>query len=328
MDHHRRVVGIRENERRLADWAAETPASIAARLEGAKAAQTQARSTIGLMALISMMMLIATYNAYLSYDSTWVLNASQRQLTGEDSAANILTNQALRDWAASRIVTVSLLGIRVSVDDAPVLGTAALLVLSLWLLLLARRENHTVGFLLRDTDTRRVDEFSEPTPRRLSGQNDVPYSSSQRWLIFHTVIANSLFLTFDRSLSLVQSLDGPSQLTIAAASFRGTVQRAMFGFVREFFFYFPAAACAIMFILDRLSYYRPDPFAFGAAVPGVTGTFFWQSMTIFLFCWIPLVVCGRKSSQYSSATENVLRQYGNKLRRDLMIDEHVSLLDH
>ena len=315
---------IRENERRLADWAAETPASIAARLEGAKAAQTQARSTLGLMALISMMMLIATYNAYLSYDSTWVLNASQRQLTGEDSAAKVLTNQALRDWAASRIVTVALLGIRVSVDDAPVLGTAALLVLSLWLLLLARRENHTIGFLLRDTDSRIVDEGRERTaPQRFSGQLDVPYSSGQRWLIFHTVIANSLFLTCDRSLSRVQSLDGPNPLTIASTGFRGSLQRAMFELVRGFFFYFPAAACVIMFIFDRLSYSQPDPFALGSAVPGVAGAFYWESMTIFLCCWIPLMICCRRSSQYSSATENILRQYGNKLGRDLMRDERL-----
>ena len=142
-----------QNIRRLNDWVVETPESIAARLEGAKASQSQIRLTIGVMAVISMMMLIASYNAYLSYDYGWTLDVVDRQLPTEKTVASVLTEQALKDWASSRIVQISLLGIRVSVDDAAVLGTLVLLVLSLWLLLLARRENHTIGFLLRDTDT-------------------------------------------------------------------------------------------------------------------------------------------------------------------------------
>src|SRR5687767_5188374 len=105
----------------LEDWVAETPESIAARLEGAKHSQGQIRFTLGMMAIISTMMLIASYNAYLSYDYEWILDSKDRQLTAQ-TAPDILTAQALKDWAASRIVLISLLGIRVSVDDAAVLG--------------------------------------------------------------------------------------------------------------------------------------------------------------------------------------------------------------
>ena len=57
----------------LDDWIAETAESITARLEGAKEAQRQTRFTLGMMSVISMMMLILSYNAYLSFDSSWVL---------------------------------------------------------------------------------------------------------------------------------------------------------------------------------------------------------------------------------------------------------------
>ncbi|MET0166145.1 MAG: hypothetical protein ABW318_14220 [Vicinamibacterales bacterium] len=50
----------------LDDWVAETPESIAARLDSARSAQGQARRTMGIMSIISMMMLIASYNAYLA----------------------------------------------------------------------------------------------------------------------------------------------------------------------------------------------------------------------------------------------------------------------
>src|SRR5712691_8074692 len=120
----------------VADWVAETPESIAARLEGAKASQAQIRFTMGVMAIISMMMLIAAYNAYLSYDYGWILDANKRQTdaellhpekvsTSEEKnripasveVAKVLDEQALKDWAASRIVQISPLGIRVSIDD-------------------------------------------------------------------------------------------------------------------------------------------------------------------------------------------------------------------
>jgi hypothetical protein len=166
-----------------------------------------------------------------------------------------------------------------------------------------RRENHTIGFLLRDTDS----------------SNHTDLSNGQRWLIFHTIISNSLFVTFDGSLSRIQSLDGSSPLTAAGnGGLKGRLSRIGFQFVRSFFFLFPVFACAVVFGLDRWSYFRPDPFATNTDVPGTTGPFFWQSMFVFFACWIPLAVCCGRSSQYSRATETVLREYGKKLRAHLV----------
>jgi len=102
---------------RVDDWVAETPESITARLEGAKTSQAQIRRTLGLLAIVSMMMLIASYNAYLSYDYNWIVESRSRQLEVEkrpaekatsppatERVAQVLTDQALKDWAASRTV--------------------------------------------------------------------------------------------------------------------------------------------------------------------------------------------------------------------------------
>ena len=312
----------------LHDWIAETPESIAARLNAASTIQKHTQFTIGLMVLVSMTMLIASYNAYLSFDSEWVLARRGQMIKQERSVADVLTERALVDWAESRNVVISLLGIRVSVDDAPVLGTSSLFVISLWLLLLTRRENHTVGFLLRDTDTPSAEA---ETPDPFVGGLERPDqwrrdSSGQRWLIFHTVVANNLFVTFDRSLCRVRSLRGSSPLDATNdAGVRALASRAALAFARNFFFWLPVVASGAVFYLDRQSYFQPDPFMQTENGLGASDPFFFRSGVIFLVCWIPLVWCCWKSSQYSHATESVLHEYGAKLRVDLVREQKAGI---
>jgi hypothetical protein len=336
----------RKKRRSLEDWVAETEQSVAARLEGVKTAQAQTRLTLGTMAVISVMMLIASYNAYVSYDYNWLVRrncpeeiltarneqekekeedktelARELQVLGELSKDIVdrnkaLTEHSMKEWASSRTVMISLLGIRVSVDDAAVLGTAVLFFLSLWLFLAARRENHTTGFLLRDTDSPRPAGQGAAAAEGVSA----PDSNGERWLIYHAVISNSLFVTFD-TMPNVDKLHGPNSLQAAAAEDkRGALHRQGLKFTRGFFFWFPFVVSGVVFVLDRRSYFKPDPFVVGCEPEGAS-PFFWFSTAAFLLCLVPLGICCRKASQLSSRTETVLREYGANLLRDLKREE-------
>ena len=173
------------------------------------------------------------------------------------TTAGVLTDQALKDWAASRSVQVPLLGIRTSVDDAPVLGTATLLVLAFWLVLLTRRENHTVGLLLRDTDTELPEDDESESPGHRPS-----YSSGQRWLIFHTVASNSVFITCDRSLAPVQSL-GPkcSASTSANGGFKAWMSERAYAFLSRFFFDFGVSSIVFGSIAGPTSNRMRSPLA-------------------------------------------------------------------
>jgi hypothetical protein len=314
--------------RHLDDWIAETPESIAARLEASREAQRQTRFTLGILAVISMMMVILAYNAYLSYDSKWILAHAKkdgqiRTIDSPDSAdtvPDVLTVQALQDWAESRSATIDLLGIHVSVDDAPVLGTISLFVVSLWLLLVTRRENHTVGSLLRDTDTPGDDSSSS-----LAGGSQLPdtdprqlYSNGQRWLIFHTIFANNLFVAFDRS-SRIDSLRHPNAVVHDdPTGLKRRLDRLSMSFARDFFFWFPVVASSLVFALDRMSYFVEDAFAPELQPQGYEAPWFFASALVFVVCWIPLVICCRGAARYSRSTGNVLREYGERLRADLL----------
>ncbi len=319
-----------QNDHRLEDRA-DLQESITARLEGAKNSQAQIRFTLGMMAVISTMMLIASYNAYLSYDYRWIIESNDRQAEQQGpevkptsaeatptqppasvAVAKALTDQALRDWASSRIVMISLLGIRVSVDDAAVLGTSILLILSAWLVLWARRENHTIGRLLRETyQRRRYDRHDRSVAQPKSG--DKLYSTQERWLIFHTINSNSIFLTVYPSLRSINSLEG--ELKPHSNDFKRRLNNVLFLFLRYFFLSFPVLATLIVFLIDRMSYFISDPFHPNFDPPG-TSPFFWRSMVVFLVCWIPLTVCCLRSIRYSRDTETVLRQYEDKLKAE------------
>ena len=295
------------------DWIAETKDSIKARLDGAKAAQSQARVAIIALAVISLMMLTASYNAYLSYDSEWVRNealaAHDRPMTDDARRTfNLLRDEELKGWAAGQQVQISLLGVHVSVDDAPVVGTFALAIVSLWLLLLMRRENFTIGFLLRDTDSLSASEFGPVT--------SVAGHRALQWLIYHSIAANSAFVAFDDSMARVDDLRGESIPFVVTArpGIRGHIHRFAFGFARRFFFLFPMTASLAVWGMDFWSYFRPDPFE-GMQIAGWNEQFLYKSSATFLACWIPLVYCCLKSTRYSVATERVLHQYGEKLQR-------------
>jgi hypothetical protein len=294
------------------DWIAETKDSIKARLDGAKAAQSQARVAIVALSVISLMMLTTSYNAYLSYDSEWVrkeaLAAHDHPLPAEiQHTFDLLRDEEIKGWASGQQVQISLLGVHVSVDDAPVVGTFALAVVALWLLLLMRRENFTIGFLLRDTDSLTVSKYgpvSSPADHR-----------SLQWLIFHTIASNSTFVAFDDTMKRVDDLNGESQPFVVESrpGLGGRVHHLAFGFARRFFFLFPVVASLIVECLDIWGYFRPDPFE-GMQMAGWNQQFLYESALTFLVCWIPLVYCLLKSIRYSMATERVLHQYGDKLR--------------
>jgi hypothetical protein len=293
------------------DWVAESPGSISARLSSANASQAQTRATLGWMAIVSAMMLIACYNAYLSYDYHYFLKV--RGLP--EGIPKVLLEQSAKDWVTSRSIQIGLIGIRVSVDDAAVLGTAVLALQSFWLVLVTRRENHTIGFLLRDTDASAQelnhDAVSGEVHPRRKEIND------QRWLIFHAISANAVFETPNASLMGVYSLRGANPLKAPHTGFRGRASKYGFQVLRSFFFVFPVFTSLVVFSMDRVSYFMHDPFDIQTSGMGYGDPFFWPSLAAYVVLFIPLALCCRKASRFSHATEAVLREYGAKLMADL-----------
>ena len=291
------------------DWILETDNSIRARLEAAKEAQSRTRITLIAMAIASIMMLVTADNAYLSYDFEWARASIGKPFGPNRVTEQIIAEQGFRLWVDARNVYVPLFGIRVSVDDAAVLGTGTLVVLALWLMLSTRRENQTIGFLLRDTE-------SPPFKGLPAGRRR--YARERRWWIFHTVIANTIYYCISCSFRPIDKLTGPNQASEDQLTLGQRQQCAMvISWIERFFFLFPVIVSLFVFGLDRCSYYWTDPFMPGGNPQGAQGVYFWASFVMFPILWIPLLILCRKARRFSQATHALIGEYFEVILRDI-----------
>jgi hypothetical protein len=304
------------------NWRAETINSVKARLDASKASQSRSRLTLGIMGVISMMMIIACYNAYFSFDYKWALDEAKKK-ADDQSRRQVLVEQDLRSWADSRRVSVALLGIKVSVDDAPILGTVTLSILSVWLMFSIRREHRTIGSLLFDTDSDPPTSTSEqPDPQsRAAGAIESRRRQAQkiRWLIYHTIDANSLLTNVDHSFASIKSLQrsNPTNRSIAGKIAAG-IDWCIFQEVNAFFFLFPVFSSIFMFIGDCRSYYSPSPYQLNDGIPTMNandGT----SKVVFTLFFLPLSVCCLRALLYSRNTEQILREYWQKIAAEMAL---------
>lgn len=116
------------------------------RLQAITEAQRRARVALFLVALASGTILVTEWNSYLSWDQKW---AAEAQDPPKHWGQKQLLAEQIKSWVETNTVNVALLGIRVSVSDAAVLGSLILLVFSFYLCVCLRRENHEIGTLLR-----------------------------------------------------------------------------------------------------------------------------------------------------------------------------------
>src|SRR5204863_7746514 len=125
------------------------------RIEGAQEAIKRARTVFLILIIVSLSILITDWNAYFSWDREM---AFLSHWANNDDVTQLAQQRLIAGWVKSQTIDVSLLGIHIGVSDIAPLGGLALFILSIWFFFSARRENHTIGLLLRDTKNE-IDEI-------------------------------------------------------------------------------------------------------------------------------------------------------------------------
>ena len=140
-------------------------------------------------------------------------------------------------------------------------------------------------------------------------------SFGQRWLIFHSIVANNVFVAFDASMRRIDSLGGVNPLwTEQAPGWPAALRKWTLTFARGFFFWFPVAVALFVFALDRWSYFDIDPFLPTDKPPGTQAPLFYVSGVVFAACWIPLFVCCQISARYRTPPASSCRSMRRSCR--------------
>ncbi len=138
---------------------------LSSRLDAVRTAQQRTTSVLAFALTLSVVIVVATYNAYLSWNRHFALSLNEygaREVAAAAPAASTtLTSDvtknaheyALRNWVESRFVSIPLIGMKVAVDDVAVLGGLSLTLLYLVYRYVSRNQRRVVLELLEDTSS-------------------------------------------------------------------------------------------------------------------------------------------------------------------------------
>ena len=185
------------------------------------------------------------------------------------------------------MINVSLLGIKVGVDDAPTVGAFAMLVALVWFYVNVRRENEVIGLLLYESRTS-------------------PIRTQLR--VFHGIISYAVFTN-------VQQYKGPFK-NIDRLPKRG--KKWISAIIMWILFYLPPVAVLLLTVLDVASFFSDSPFRPNeltiheimtereeyAKIYWIYGCYGFS----FILAILILLLCGR-IHRYARATEKALRKY-------------------
>ncbi|HJR08787.1 MAG TPA: hypothetical protein VJ842_16120 [Pyrinomonadaceae bacterium] len=124
--------------------------TIEIRLNGIKDSTHRSRFIFIIMTIVASAILITLWNSTLSWDSG--LASLPKIASDEGLQQRISSNRDLviGEWMKNLVISVGLLGIRVSGTDLAVIGSASLIVIMTWYFYSQRRENRAIVTLLRD----------------------------------------------------------------------------------------------------------------------------------------------------------------------------------
>lgn len=126
----------------------------AIRIASAHDALKRSRLAFFVATVVSLAVLFATWNVYLS----WYRGHAMEDQWSKTSEVTAEAQKTLvQEWVKSGTISVALLGIRVGVSDAAPLASFSLLITVIWFFYTVRRENHTIGTLLIDSQNENAD---------------------------------------------------------------------------------------------------------------------------------------------------------------------------
>lgn len=220
--------------------------TIEIRLTSIKDATQRSRFVFIIMTIISSAILIVLWNATFSWDSG--LAGLSRDIFSTDASVQrtiFNRDQIIGEWIKNQVVSIGLLGIRISVVDLAVIGSLSLIVTMVWFFFSQRRENRAIVTLLRDV-------YEACEKKRVSKE--------VCQLVYHGIVQSVVFIDMgggDNPISGIKR-DGspPSETKKSFHSY--LLSKIPLRTVLSYLVYLPPFTILMIFIADILSLCFPS----------------------------------------------------------------------
>jgi hypothetical protein len=137
--------------------------TIELRLNVVKDATQRSRFVFVVMTIMTATILVSLWNAMVSWERNWAFEPRPQASPVASPTASPVASPTLppdlvaknretvtNEWLKNLVVSVGLLGIRISTHDLAVVGSVSLIVVMVWFFFSQRRENRAIVGLLRD----------------------------------------------------------------------------------------------------------------------------------------------------------------------------------
>jgi hypothetical protein len=266
--------------------------TIEIRLNGVKESTQRSRFIFIVMTIVACAILITLWNSTLSWDTGYAslskVPSAEENLLKQRIGSN--RDLVITEWVKNLVISVGLLGIRVSGTDLAVIGSASLIVVMTWYFYSQRRENRAIVSLLRDCvkgyETKQLNE-------------DVCY------MVFQGIVHSIVFIDLGRGDGPLSGVEDEPESEKHTFLVRKVVKALV---------YIPPVTILLIIASDIWSLSMPSP------IREVTGPL-WNSLnlidraTVFAFELIALLsviytayLC-YLSSEFSKATADTLKEY-------------------
>lgn len=257
------------------------------RLESAKEAITRVRFSFLLNLVASLTVSLAVWNGYFSWYRYFVLIPHCAGCPVDDPT-RIAQEQVIKSYVSSLIVNIAPLGISFGVSDLAFIGPAGLLILSIIFVYCARKENHAIAYLLRDSTGK------DPELQKA---------------LYYGISSHLVFLSVSRDDSPISDVNYKAQPKQS-----GLLWRAF-----DLLIFAPVITVGIIIVADLLSVFllhgtlrHNHPILWTTLAPVERRQFFAMEtvpFTLGVFIWF---LCNT-ARRYSEATVQILRSYADMI---------------
>lgn len=117
------------------------------RLEATRDAQKMSRLAFLVSTILSLAIILATWNAYFS----WYTGFARNEKMPGNKVTEHVQKEVIEQWVESANISLPFLGIKIGVGDCSVFGSFGLLLIATWFFLSIRREYDVIHSLLKNT---------------------------------------------------------------------------------------------------------------------------------------------------------------------------------